>query len=735
LLTANTGGSFQHVLRVPSGLKGIRIQRVSVLPVEPTTQVQAGIDQVASWSDDGEGSVTAFLSRRSSGRQRLVFEGRLPIAPAGSFVLPVFTLEGGEIVRRRFHIDRHSGLNLRVQGSAGLVQVPDDPTVEDSAKAGGESINPVQERPPEPPSVEGPSRSPARRVGTWSALASATGVVSWQANEPNVTAALMMTLRPRTETAWDTQLDARLTVDQGVLDAVRFDIPDAWTDRISISPPSPFHWQSKGSGVRRLVFRPSSPIAGDYRIRLSGQITANADKLAPLPELVGATTQNRWLVLPTEWKSQRVIWERRGLRETNFPSGFDPPADGNVKFVPFEVLGAASQAIWKSYTPAQSEPTVALADVWIDRRDSQSYIGSVGFDLLPAGRSYCVLEVPRGARVLQARLGDIPVLPAPLDETAQRIDFGATYLPQTITVHFAVTGDSDSSSRRVAAPWIREWPVQRTLWTTNHAAPPRAEWLTPTDADGRATALDQWHARTETFSRLMQIAAQQSQADALLWEPAWRRRLVLAKAHENAHARPTGARWVGTHEYVAIDLGEDSQSDFENRFGSLAIQHQATLLGALDGRAVCEVPRAQRDALGEAVHTAWPKAQWQPLPAPPSVLPDTISAAGIGGRHSTHWMWDHGVSSIELDPSRLVDSHFWGRWMALGVMCAGVASVLFARRRGWTLGNLMISPNLLLALVGLFWWLYLWPSWLGLILLFAAVWSALRFPWQSKVTG
>jgi hypothetical protein len=735
VLTAKTGGSFQHVVRVPNSLKGIHIQRVSVLPVEPAAQTQSGIDQVASWSDDTEGSVTAFLSRRSTGRQRLVVEGRLDIAPTGSFALPVFTLEGGDVIRRKFHIDRHSGVNLRVQGTAGLAQLPDEqPTTEDPASASGASTTSTGQ-PPEPPFAENPTRSSSRRVGTWSALTSATGVVSWQPNEPTVVATLVTSLRPRTDTAWDAQLEARLTVDRGVLDVVRFDVPDAWTDRNTISPPSLFQWENKGSGGRRLAIRPTSPIAGDYRVQIQGQVALGADKRAPIPNFVGPATQNRWLVLPTQWNSQRVIWERRGLREASLPPGFAAPDQAGARFVPFEVLSAASQALWKSYTPAQSEPTVSLADVWIDRRDSRSSIGTVVFDLLPAGRSHCLLQIPSGVRLIQARLGDIPVLPSPLDATTVRIDFGATYLPQSISVLFSASDEGES--HRVAVPWIPEWSVQRTLWTAHHAASSRVSWLTPAHFAEPCTALQQWQARVETLSRLRDVAVQQSATDDLRWEPAWRRRLALANAHQNALKRSPSNAPVDSHEYFAIYLSDDAKKDFDNRFDSLALQHQALSLGALGGSMICEVPRTQASAFRAVVRTAWPSASLKLLPAPPSIWGDALTATRLGGGQVTHWIWDQGVSAIDLAPAHPIDNHFWGRWIALGLIGAGVVSVLFAPRRGLmpavlSPANLQIASHLLLAFAGLFWWLFLWPSWLGLVLLLAAVVSALRFPWQSK---
>jgi hypothetical protein len=94
------------------------------------------------------------------------------------------------------------------------------------------------------------------------------------------------------------------------------------------------------------------------------------------------------------------------------------------------------------------------------------------------------------------------------------------------------------------------------------------------------------------------------------------------------------------------------------------------------------------------------------------------------------------VPAIDSGPYAFaVDEGRAGRMFALIVFgITGVAAVI-ARRRGASLADLSIHPNLLLALVGIFWWLFLWPGWLGLVVLVTAAWSAARTAWSLFPKG
>jgi hypothetical protein len=751
-LTAKAGGSFAHVVHLGDGLKGIRITRVAALPVAPGLKGEMGIDQVASWSDDGQGHVTAFLTRRSTGQLRLVVEGVLEIAPAGSMALPEIALVGADLARRTYVLERHSGVDLRVQGTAGLTPISDEPlssgvTVKESGQSGRSSSG----RPPEPPatgksdrpSAEERPHGMARRFGAWLAGESASGVVSWQVNEPVVTATVATTIRPKMASRWDVQVAARLHVEQGVLDGIRIEVPPGWSEQVSISPAAPSHWESRSTGGRVLVIRPASPIAGEYSLEMSGEFPLGTDKRAPIVEIVGAAKQERWLILPTVWKAQRVLWKRRGLRESNLPTTFAPPAEPDARFAAYEILGVGSELFWESFTPAQSEPSVALADVWMGRQDAGQRIGAATFEVLPAGRSACVLQCPEGVRILQARIGDIPIRPVALDERNQRIDFGATFMPQTINVVFAVESAAGAASDRASAPRIRDWPVARTLWTTHDAQGPPAGVQTRYEVDSKArkssgpcTALDQWRARREVLSQLWDVATQQSPTDASSWAPSWRRRLAVAKAHENGLVRPGDATPASPDEYayVVIDPRTDRQQDFADQLAALAHEHQGIVLGQFDDATYCEVPRARQSEFREAVRSAIPSAAVRTVAAPPTSLgtTDFLARAGLGGAQVQHWHWDGSAFEMEFRPIEAAGSRGKGRWTAFFVLCAAIGGVVFARRQRWTALALGLPLSFPLAVGGLFWWLFLWPSWVGLVIIAAAVGSALRFPFLAR---
>jgi hypothetical protein len=582
----------------------------------------------------------------------------LDIAEAGNLAVPVLALAGGNVTRRILNIERQSDVNLRVQAGEGLTPVAVERTTSPPAASGNSKPLPAARipiKPPEPPTDVAKPRSPARLVGTWSATESAKGVISWQANEPVVAATLVTTLRPKSEATWDIELDAGLTVNNGVLDALRFDFPAALAEPLSVTPHADYAWENLAAGGRRLIVRPDDPIAGDYRVKIRGQLALGADKQAPIVNVVGAASQRRWLVLPTQSKDQRIVWERRGLGETRMPPGFGIPSEADAKFAALEVLGTTSQAIWKSFTPAQSEPTVLLADVWVDRRTANSFVASAVFDVLPAGRSECVIDVPSEVEIVRAWLGEVPVRPTPVAAGKVAIQIGPTYAPQTISLLYTGGNERAATDARFVVPWIDDWLVERTLWTVHHSS--HIGRLSA--ATGHCRPRDHRQARQEVLSRLVKVAQQQSPLEAPLWEQPWRRRLAPTDTNERRDDGPM---------------------------------------------------------------------------APGPV--DVLVGAGLGGGDVSYGMADRGVPAIDLGSYAFAaDEGRFGRVLAFLLFGLAMVVTVIARRRGIGLAGVPISPNVLLALAGVLWWLFLWPGWLGLVVLLAAAWSGARTAWSLWPKG
>ncbi|MHB8901019.1 MAG: hypothetical protein ACYC6Y_19905, partial [Thermoguttaceae bacterium] len=61
---------------------------------------------------------------------------------------------------------------------------------------------------------------------------------------------------------------------------------------------------------------------------------------------------------------------------------------------------------------------------------------------------------------------------------------------------------------------------------------------------------------------------------------------------------------------------------------------------------------------------------------------------------------------------------------------AYVAAVLLTLLGAWTTGRLHRWPHLFGALLGLGWWLWLWPSAVGLLVVAVSVWTSLRSGWR-----
>ncbi|MHB9045984.1 MAG: hypothetical protein ACYC35_08595 [Pirellulales bacterium] len=660
-LVTSMGYAFQHRLLAP---RGMEIDKVSLLA--------DGAERAARWSRDAAGTVTVFLTGPVTGPQQLSLRGRLPVPERGELPLPAIRVEGGEPATSQVQIFRRPAVLVQVVKRAGLVAVEDVAVEKDKLELG-------------------------RLVGSFSATNGSAASLVLSPNEPQTTAVEL--IAPRREgKSWWLDVDCRLQVTGGTLDALRFEIPSSWSGPFDVSPAATAEVVRIADENRsELVVRPRLAIENAGRITIRGRLTVAPEERTSVPgiTLLGVRSLQRFLALPTRFGLQRVSWETRDLEPVRLPQGLGPERLRPGAFQAYRVVGDRFQAALKLVERASASPRVSLADVHVAWQADGTLSGVAIFDLEPAGSTTCPLVLPAGCRLVQAFVSGLPAQAAPDGETRWRLPLGSDRLPQRIEVVFAGTAPEEAfgwGQLKVESPALGDLPVERTLWTvagpSGHPCGEAegAEAVAPT-----VLAMLRLKNVAAVIERAADRAAEEPAEDILRWYRPWARRLAAAEDAAR-HA-------IGSNQ--ADEAARTAQAEL----GSLA-QAQTRLarrLGATE--LLIQASNSQRIADEPAEVFRWSLDRRQPA-----------TLCTVKGKSP--------FVTVRYDRP---DTRDFASRLAGAVVVAGAVLLALKKvpRTAW-LGEPRRWLPAAIALAGLGWWLWLSPSILGLGIAGAGLWAAFR---------
>jgi hypothetical protein len=664
-LTTSDGYTFQYRLHTPPKLE---VESVSVL--------EDGVQRAARWADTGSGTVTVFLSGPVTGSQQLHLRGSLSTPVAGDFPLPWVEVDGAKTTSATVSIFRQPAVAVSLTSAVQLADTPEAAKVERYADSGRlvSSLIATGERP------------------------SATIVLS--TNEPEARAEQVTSLR-REGQAWQAELACRWTVEKGMLDVVRLEIPPQWTGPFTISPPATSSvLDVPGTSRRRLMIRPRSAIRGGYRFTVSGPLVFGSSEPIEAPNVVplGVDKSERFVKLPRLVGLQHVAWETLQLRPAPVPETLlsnKLTSDVAEAAETFRVTGDRPMARLRSVERMSSLAQVRLADIRIAWQSDRSYQGVSTFDLEPADLADCTLRTPPSCRLVQIYVDGLIVTALPAGENQWRIPLALKQFPQRIEVIFAGQPKGEASWRgaSIEAPMLDRLPVVKTLWTTYG---PAGSSLGSVAGARPVSALRYELIRLQSLTALGDLPADGVSAlppeEVSLWYNRWFQ------------------RWRATRS--------DARQQLLNASHSSQTAHLENELSALERE---QAVIAQRLGTMQAAGGRTTKPQLADQAA------DLWSFAMAEPHAPSRYLFQGSVSSLAIEDPQAAGSDLWTRLgaalLGLALICGlgRVPQVRVALRDG-----LRRWPHVWGVALGLAWWLWLAPSAVGLLIALFSVIASLQ---------
>lgn len=644
-----------------------RIAAPSGLKIERVSLLEDNAERASRWSQDADGSVTVFLSGPVTGQQKLAMRGRLAVSPGDNWAVPRIYVEQCQVRSTVVQLFRRPAVQLAWQSR------------ETSAKSQGL---------PDSAIAHFGRFVTAFRVDE-SRRADIT--VTVKPNDPQVSAQQLLSLLGSGRT-WTARLDCSVNVRNGVLDQVRIQAPAPWNGPYRASIPGTLTVVDVPGEGRQLVLQSRAPITGNLDFSVSGPLELARGDRPSLPDvgLRDIDAIQRWIALPSQVQEQPIVWHTRGLRrcgKADRPSVAADPAS-----TVYAVVAEPAQAVLEPSRPSQGAMFVRLADIALTWMVDGTCHGAALFDIEPGGATECPLSLPMGQELVQVLIDGTPAATRALDDRDWRIALSSKRLPQRVEVVFrGQTSLPNSAGRQtLQSPTLGNWDVQQTLWTI--VAPRAFAAGTPLEGETITPWQQPW-LRWQNVAAIIKSAYEASDDGAdetSRWYPVWLRR--LAAVRDSAQRE------------LALANGEEAAAA-RSQCGVIEAEQMriAERLDAIDAYKQLSAASPGADASSDL----WKRT------VNASATPTRCVAAGR-------------CDSITVEYRRAEGAGLAPTWAAVAVLALLAAVAIAAWNRGVAFGRLKCHPYAVVTLAGIAWWLWLWPSVLGLFLVVGGLLAAGR---------
>jgi hypothetical protein len=685
-------------------------------------------DQPVRWARAPDGGLTLFLSGPAPEHSQLLLRGSMPYPSGTVAAVPELRVAGpspDKVTSQTILILRGADVQVRVADPAGLQQ------------AGAAALQAAVERALADgllDTLELDRLRPAVCLSGHS-VAGASPAIRIAANAPHVEGKEWTTVG-RIDEAWNASVDLNLEVSGGVLDCLRFDLPPQWSGPINTTPITPSQLiDVPGENRRQLVLRPVQPWTGAVRLHLTGPINTPPGERVRVPDVrPWAVAQlHRYVLLPTRADEQNLFWEASGLNCEPLPKGFSADSPRLDLQRTCEVVAEHFEVTLKSVEKTIGQPRVRLADIAVTCSDSGHFFGTALFDLEPAGASNCLLELAPNERLIHVRADGLAVAARQVDEHHWSVALGDGKLPQQMEIVFTADLPSETASSGhwlLSAPVLVDLPADQTLWSVTATTAASASGgnvaaggisgggvVGDSVADGSvpgniatavgpapATALHQNLIRLETILQLIESAGSAPAAEPdgqfVRWLPLWAHRLLVARGAVDRCRVREGSSEAGRaadEEIHAIDV---RQAKLIHRpgIGRLMAEPSVSPLASPSADNVVDLWR-QTDRDGRPVSDYLVRGF-------DSSLTLALPHRGLG------------------ETGRRLVSALWGATIV------GLLFWLAGRPNRWT--TIVSRPAIFGIVAGLFWWLEMEPSWLGLVIVAVSLLAVFRSRQSSR---
>ncbi|QGJ71556.1 Hypothetical protein PBC10988_32630 [Planctomycetales bacterium 10988] len=695
-LQIGSAPSFQHQIKAPANLL-----------VESIHCEQAGVGTNVRWSQDPQGTLTVMLKSPTLGQQRVLVKGWIPISEVDSMELPWLQIENTTLENASILVYRNPGMQVE------------------------------WEHPPEVEPIAG--QYPSRQTEDLGQLVEAyrvlpallaeqqplqpSGKLKFTPSKPRIDAIQQTTLL-RVEGRWWVEIQLSLqNVEGGVVDMLRFLIPEGMQDGWTITPKVPFELVPVGNRDQfELQLHPRELLSQAYEIRLRAPLPASSAYRVALPRILPRRIQNldHYIVLPTQFELQNAEWSVHGMVEQPLPSRFETPPPNS--YTSYRVINKRYRARLETVAQTSLLPRVRLAQ-HTQRWDLNRTLTSLSTFLIePAGKAGGWFALPEGLELLGVQINGHPARilqhqPAS-KESPNRwlLDWEPAQYPFICEILTRQPGMVENPSQVVLGlPAFEQLPVEKSLWSLHGVPPSWSPGLQKAELQQLGTLRteqDFVQTQLEALSELTELAfriqANEPSEEFQHWFAHWETYLQSAKK-EFAMLLPP----KDTANF------EVSRQDWEG-FSQQLDHWQKQLPSGRASLIQRSIPHWQQVFVGNLA------------PSGPSTSTHSENLPLLTEARIFRASWRGAVPPLAITRQTFADG-IWG----LRGMLAVIAGLLGLVVAGWfasgkAQGRLLQSPSTFFVIGGMLWWLFLEPSLLGWVGVVIGVCLIFRSPWKME---
>lgn len=674
------------------------------LQVERIAVLEDDVDRAAFWTQGPDGAVQVFLDARAGSRQRLRLEGRVDASADGTVTLGEFALDGAQRSPMQLRLYRRPGVRMKVGDLTGFAEAAGPAATSSAARPLGERYAP-------PPDARLVRDLVAGSEGP------AVAVVQVESNAPKIETASLVAVESLGADAWTVRAQFRGKIEEGIVDDLVLDLPGDWIGEPTIDPAMPMTEVEAADGTRRIVVRPALPLRGEFSFAVSGRLRTPGSRGAPRWKLLDADVEREFCALPTLWQGRNIGWDFVEMRPASPGAGFSMPRFEGARYGAFELLGERASATLQAEVPSAKTLETYVHVAAADANDGSQRVVAT-YDLLPSGVAFCRFAVPANARLAAAMLEGRAVTPRQIGPHEVQIELESGSLPQRLQLIVVVDGgDAMGDRRKWETPQLLDATVRQTTWNVSTTAGRIGDATTLPAADERAAS----EARAKALAEMWAAASSSSSESKAQVARRWERRLA-------ARTRATsGDAQAGGWSYVLIG---DANATADAAVNELLQQFGGTRLGRFGDEALFELPAAQAGRFADQFRRdGGAAARAMVFASPPKIVErSALAAASFADRRNASFVVDGAAWTLEANIATNARVP-WARW-GLAALVAAIAVVL-ARRgpRRRVAEAFARRPYLALVGLGVAWWLWFWPGWLGWAFVALGVVLAWRMTW------
>ncbi len=639
------------------------------------------------WVRNGDDRVNVFIGEEVADTYQDVLTGRTRTAAAGRLALPLVSAALGSGV---------STVQL-YRGEDTLVDIRELPE-------GKETLDVPLESPP--------SAWMARHVAGYRLDRSAATRlrIDLRPNQTVLSGDSATTIERETA-GWTSSFRCNFSVKQGNLDTLRLKVPPSWTGPFTLNSSSPASIavtsvDTQGSTLS-IRFAESMPTGSSMDVRVDGPITFTGSSIA-VPEvyLEPALNGKRYICAPATLDGQPIAWSEVGVRTAKLPAKFRSTVGATPSTRTTEVVAAKFQMTAQPRTGAPHAERVRLADTIVSADARGGQVVTTQFVFESNGLTDCTLRLPDNHQLVSVRLANRPALIERMGASNWRVALGPPQLPSILEV-VSRSMEANKGGRELRRPMLLAGsvviPVEINLWSLGYPARlPRPS----IGVTSEVTAAEQKILRFDRLLSIVESATPTAVAtpfpDSYDWFRPWASMLVRLRGDAlEAMTQPSSRQ-------LASQVGgplEEQLAAASARLDSWIEQGTANLAGQ----------GASDLSLGLA--------------------DDSRSAPAAVAPSAEDWVYcvtDGDLDRLTIEDAPSAAGSMQSRYVALlAVVSLSITAIALLRRPAvWDF--LYQWPHAVGFLLGIAYWAWLQPSWLGLVFAAASLALAFRTGWPGR---